>query len=148
MNNVEWDRVKGRLRDEVGDAAYRSWVRPITLQDVRDGSVRLCLPTRFMRDWVATHYSERIRALWGAENPSIRTVEVVVASRDDVVSLPPAPVPNPPAGGGRSGSRPCSSSSRRSSFLRFSGRRSPGRRPLRPGRGGRSGRPIGCPLHI
>lgn len=78
MIDTEWDRIKGRLRDEVGDAAYRSWLRPITLHDVRDGAVRLGLPTRFMRDWVATHYGERIRNLWGAENPDIRAVEIVV----------------------------------------------------------------------
>lgn len=80
MIDVEWDRIKGRLRDEVGDAAYRSWLRPITLQDAQDGFVRLGLPTRFMRDWVATHYGERIRNLWGAENPAIRTVEIVVGN--------------------------------------------------------------------
>jgi len=78
MTSADWDRVKGRLKDEVGDAAYRSWLRPITVHEVMDGAVRLALPTRFMRDWVATHYAERIRTLWGAENPAIRTVEIVV----------------------------------------------------------------------
>lgn len=80
MINAEWDRIKGRLRDEVGDAAYRSWLRPITLHQAADGLVRLGLPTRFMRDWVATHYAERIRTLWGAENPTLRTIEIVVAN--------------------------------------------------------------------
>ncbi|MCR6630540.1 MAG: chromosomal replication initiator protein DnaA [Magnetospirillum sp.] len=102
MIDVEWDRIKGRLRDEVGDAAYRSWLRPITLQDVRDGAVRLGLPTRFMRDWVATHYGERIKSLWGAENPAIRAVEIVVgnAARPvsaPAVSAPAATVPASPA---------------------------------------------------
>ena len=78
MTSADWDRVKGRLRDEVGDAAYRSWLRPITVHGVQDGAVRLALPTRFMRDWVATHYADRIRTLWGAENPTIRTVEIIV----------------------------------------------------------------------
>ncbi len=91
MIDVEWDRIKGRLRDEVGDAAYRSWLRPITLQDARDGSVRLGLPTRFMRDWVATHYGERIKSLWGAENPSIRNVEIVVGTgRANAAATTPA----------------------------------------------------------
>ncbi len=92
MIDVEWDRIKVRLRDEVGDAAYRSWLRPITLQDVRDGSVRLGLPTRFMRDWVATHYGDRIRNLWGAENPAIRSVEIVVGNtpRAAVTSASPS----------------------------------------------------------
>ena len=91
MGKTEWDRVKVRLRDEVGDAAYRSWLRPITLHAVSEGAVKLALPTRFMRDWVATHYAERIRTLWGAENPMIRNVEIVVdtakATKAAVASL-------------------------------------------------------------
>jgi chromosomal replication initiator protein len=97
MINVEWDRIKGRLRDEVGDAAYRSWLRPITLQDVRDGSVRLGLPTRFMRDWVATHYGERIKSLWGAENPAIRAVEIVVGDGSRAPQEPAAVSATAPA---------------------------------------------------
>ncbi|MGE5548836.1 MAG: chromosomal replication initiator protein DnaA [Solirubrobacterales bacterium] len=95
MMDMEWDRVKGRLRDEVGDAAYRSWLRPITVHDVRDGAVRLALPTRFMRDWVATHYGERIRTLWGAENPDVRSVEIVVEAGRGAEPAPVAPASAP-----------------------------------------------------
>jgi len=93
MTSADWDRVKGRLRDEVGDAAYRSWLRPITVHGVQDGAVRLALPTRFMRDWVATHYADRIRTLWGAENPTIRTVEIIV---DGVRTTVPAALAKAP----------------------------------------------------
>ncbi len=93
MAKSEWDRVKVRLRDEVGDAAYRSWLRPITLHGVSDGDVKLALPTRFMRDWVATHYAERIRTLWGAENPGIRNVEIVVGAVRATAAPAPAVEP-------------------------------------------------------
>nr|WP_040566018.1 chromosomal replication initiator protein DnaA [Magnetospirillum molischianum] len=103
MAKSEWDRVKTRLRDEVGDSAYRSWLRPITVHGISDGAVRLALPTRFLRDWVSTHYGERIRAVWGAENPAIRNVEIVVetARAAAVPSQPVAPAveadPEPPS---------------------------------------------------
>ncbi|MFD2234277.1 chromosomal replication initiator protein DnaA [Phaeospirillum tilakii] len=103
MAQSEWDRVKTRLRDEVGDSAYRSWLRPITVHGISDGAVRLALPTRFLRDWVATHYGERIRTLWGAENPAIHNVEIVVeTARAAAVPVPaaagaPAAAPPPPA---------------------------------------------------
>ncbi len=96
MAKTEWDRVKVRLRDEVGDAAYKSWLRPITLHGVADGAARLALPTRFMRDWVATHYAERIRTLWGVENPTIRNVEIVVEAARAVAAAPVAPGAVPP----------------------------------------------------
>ena len=93
MANGDWDRVKVRLRDEVGDAAYRSWLRPITVHGVTDGQVRLALPTRFMRDWVATHYGERIRALWGAEDPNVQQVEIVVGSVAVAIAATPKVAP-------------------------------------------------------
>ncbi|CUW37071.1 chromosomal replication initiator protein DnaA, DNA-binding transcriptional dual regulator [Magnetospirillum sp. XM-1] len=91
MVKSEWDRVKVRLKDEVGDAAYRSWLRPITLHGMSDDAVKLALPTRFMRDWVNTHYAERIRTLWGAENPAIRNVEIVVEAARAVSAAKTAP---------------------------------------------------------
>jgi len=73
-----WARVRGRLRNEVGDAAFKSWLKPLTLRDVRDGTVRLMVATRFMRDWVAAHYGDRLRELWREEDPSVRAIEISV----------------------------------------------------------------------
>ncbi|MFQ5954307.1 MAG: DnaA N-terminal domain-containing protein, partial [Kiloniellales bacterium] len=75
---AQWARVRGRLRSEFGDAAFGSWLKPMTLADVRKGAVRIAVPTRFMRDWVAAHYGERIRALWAEEDPAIRAVDIIV----------------------------------------------------------------------
>jgi chromosomal replication initiator protein len=75
----QWARVRGRLKDEVGETAYRSWLKPLTVSEMRGGEVRITVPTRFMRDWVLTHYADRIRALWTGENPHVESVEIVVA---------------------------------------------------------------------
>ena len=44
----------------------------------RGADLRVSVPSRFMRDWVATHYADRLRSLWSSENPEIHTVEVIV----------------------------------------------------------------------
>jgi chromosomal replication initiator protein len=74
----QWARVRGRLRQEVGEAAFRSWLKPLTLNGLRGSTVRMAVPTRFMRDWVASNYADRLRALWGSENPQVTAVEIVV----------------------------------------------------------------------
>src|SRR3546814_17006631 len=74
----QWTRVRGRLRSEVGEAAYRSWLKPLTLAGSRNGRLRLAVPTRFMRDWVASNYASRLFALWSAEEPTLGGVEIVV----------------------------------------------------------------------
>jgi len=78
VDQAEWDRVKTRLKQEFGESAFKSWVTPITATSLRNGEVELAVPTRFMRDWITTHYAERIRALWNGENPSVRKVTLKV----------------------------------------------------------------------
>ena len=80
--NAQWARVRGRLRAEFGEATFRSWLKPLTLAGRRGQDLRVAVPSRFMRDWVATHYADRITALWSSECPDIRSVEVIVDARD------------------------------------------------------------------
>ncbi len=74
----QWARVRGRLRAEVGEAAFRSWLKPLTLVGSKQGVVRMAVPTRFMRDWVRSNYAERIFAFWGEEDEIVRKIEIVV----------------------------------------------------------------------
>src|SRR5215472_2306392 len=76
---AQWARVRGRLRDEFGEAAFRSWLKSMTLAEANEGRVRISVPTRFLRDWVAAHYADRIKSLWNAENDGITTVDIFVA---------------------------------------------------------------------
>src|SRR3546814_11695559 len=76
----QWGRVRGRLRTEVGEAAYRSWLKPLTLAGSRNGRLRLAVPTRFMRDWVASNYASRLLALWSEEAPGLDGIKIVVPS--------------------------------------------------------------------
>lgn len=77
---AQWGRVQGRLRTEFGDAAYNSWLKPLSLVNIDGDRVHIAVPTRFMRDWVQSHYVDRIRDLWATENPEISAVEIRVAS--------------------------------------------------------------------
>jgi chromosomal replication initiator protein len=74
-----WARIRGRLREEVGEAEYRSWLRQMTLAGIEGDEAIVVLPTRFLRDWVNSHYGERLRALWQAETPNVRRIEIRVA---------------------------------------------------------------------
>lgn len=75
-----WARVRQQLRREFGSAAYASWIRPMTVTPRGNAGLALGLPTRFMRDWVLTHYADRIRDLWAGLDPDGRTLTFVVAA--------------------------------------------------------------------
>jgi chromosomal replication initiator protein len=76
----EWLRVLDQLKVEIGDDAFRNWLRPINLQCVDDGQATITAPTRFLRDWVTTHYADRLLALWHAENEQMTRVSIVVGA--------------------------------------------------------------------
>ena len=83
-----WARIRGRLRAEVGEVEYRTWLRQMTLVGIEDDEVVVNLPTRFLRDWVRSHYGDRLRALWQQEVAAVRSVDVRVGPQPR--SAPPA----------------------------------------------------------
>ena len=96
---AEWARIRGLLRQEFGEDAFKSWLKPLTFAGASEGEIRITAPTRFLRDWIAAHYAERIHALWLAENPGIRGIVIQVESgrSEQVPALPqsrPATLPS------------------------------------------------------
>ena len=73
---AHWVRVCDRLRKEIGDKAFKTWFGEVELGKLETGKLRLYAPTRFVRDWVARHYGDRVLAYWQAVNTTVASVEV------------------------------------------------------------------------
>jgi len=97
MSQSQWTRIKTRLRDEFGEAAFKSWLNPLALSEVRDGQARIAVPTRFLRDWVITHYGDRIRALWAKEDAAITDIDIIVQPSAAKAARPAAGLSAPAA---------------------------------------------------
>src|ERR1700712_5018464 len=81
MTNSEqdrWSRVKSRLRTSVGEDVYSSWFARMDLEGFQDESVRLSVPTRFLKSWIQAHYAERVLSCWQAEMPEVHRIDVTV----------------------------------------------------------------------
>ncbi len=83
----QWARVRGGLRAEFGEATYRSWFKPLTLKDVRDGRATVSVPTRFIRDWVVTNYADRICAMWNGLNDGLHALDVIVEAPNSATAV-------------------------------------------------------------
>ena len=108
MDHERWTRVKDRLRAEVGDDVYSSWFARMELDGSEGDTVKLSVPTRFLKSWIQSHYAERVLACWQAEQPDFSRIELNV--RYAVIrTLPPkAARSTAPSYATRSGrSRPC-----------------------------------------
>jgi chromosomal replication initiator protein len=75
---TQWQRVRARLLAELGEATFNSWFKQIELIGLGDGRVILAVPTRFIRNWLQSHYVERLTTLWTEEDPSLSRVEILV----------------------------------------------------------------------
>jgi chromosomal replication initiator protein len=73
-----WKKVHNEMRQEFGEAIFRSWLKPMTLQAYYHGTMEISVPTRFMRDWIQTHYAERIQNMCHSAHEEVRRVQFVV----------------------------------------------------------------------
>jgi chromosomal replication initiator protein len=78
---ADWSRVLGRMRREVGENAYRSWFGAMTVERMTGDERVIAVPTRFLRDYVRTHYADRLLALWRSENQAVRRISFIVDPR-------------------------------------------------------------------
>ena len=73
-----WERVKRRLRTELGEDVFQSWFARVEFEAADTLSVELSVPTRFLKSWIQAHYFDRLLTLWQAESASVRRIELVV----------------------------------------------------------------------
>ncbi|TQI74966.1 chromosomal replication initiator protein [Bosea sp. AK1] len=106
-----WERVRRRLRAELGEDVFSSWFGRLEIAGIVEGVAYLTVPTRFLKSWLEAHYTERLRVNCIAELPapngvllSVRTVSRDPAAQPQIEALRsrPATVASPtPAEAGR-----------------------------------------------
>jgi chromosomal replication initiator protein len=90
-----WQRIKERLRFELGEDVFTSWFGHMEFESVDKGVLRLSVPTVFLRKWIQAHYTDRILAQWQVEDPTISRLELSV--RSPAIRLVSKPKPAAPS---------------------------------------------------
>lgn len=74
-----WQQVSDKLLATYGDAVFRSWLKPLRYMGHAESRAQISVPTRFMREWVSTHYMNDIVKFWAtAEGSEGFSLELVV----------------------------------------------------------------------
>ncbi len=76
--DAQWSQICNQLSIEYGVREVSSWLKPLMLGEICDGRMNIYAPTLFMRNWVVTHYSDRINKIWEKINPEVKSINVVV----------------------------------------------------------------------
>ncbi len=122
----KWRRIQSRLRAELGEDVFTSWFGRVELDSYDGRVVQVSVPTKFLRNWLQSHYSEKLLTCCGTEltganrlefrvrQPHLSPVEKLkpsLAAKDDAaprpqaapVSMIPLRVVPSPARDGRTG---------------------------------------------
>lgn len=76
--DIQWGQICSQLKMEFGETAFDSWLKPLTVGEFNNGTMNICAPTAFMKNWVVTHYSDRINKIWEQQNPDIKKINFIV----------------------------------------------------------------------
>lgn len=95
--SAAWARARAGLRAEFGEDAFRSWINPLTLEAVRNGTAVLSIKSQFLRDWVSNNYERRIVSHFNGELPSIVSIDLVVKVARSGTAPEAEPLPQPEA---------------------------------------------------
>ena len=79
--DTQWGQICSQLKMEFGETAFDSWLKPLTVGDFNDGVMNICVPTNFMKNWVVTHYADRINKIWEQKNSEVKKVNFTVQVR-------------------------------------------------------------------
>lgn len=76
--DTQWGLICNQLKTEFGATAFDSWLKPLTVGDFNNGVMNICAPTAFMKNWVVTHYADRINKIWEQQDPSVKKINFIV----------------------------------------------------------------------
>ena len=78
-----WGRVTQRMRHDIGDAAWRNWIKPLRVNRLEAGILTLETDSTLTRERVNSQYADRLRVISAAEFKTmafgVNQVEVRVA---------------------------------------------------------------------
>ena len=55
-----WSIIQADLRREYGEETYNSWLSKLELSEFSPYNLDFTVPTRFVKDWIVTHFEKKI----------------------------------------------------------------------------------------
>ena len=75
---IVWSSIKLQLKDEYGETEYSNWLKLLTFSKIEKEIIIFYAPTKFMCDWILSHYGKKILSMWREKNKSIKDISVFV----------------------------------------------------------------------
>lgn len=94
---ASWERVRMRLKAALGEATFKSWLGSLQYEGIEARQLQFTVPTRFIREWITSHYADDILNFWKIEDPTLISLEIRVRPNTTQRVIPAAQEVSKPA---------------------------------------------------
>ncbi len=81
--NLNWSSIQSELKLKLGIEVYESWIKKINLIEEFNNYILLAVPTRFIRDWIASRYLDQILQTIKKHKKEIIRIELKINENKD-----------------------------------------------------------------
>ena len=75
---IDWQTVQNEMKKKFGTDIFESWLKKIDLIDEFYSYILIAVPTRFIRDWIASRYLDQILSIVKTYKKEIIRIEFVI----------------------------------------------------------------------
>ncbi len=81
--DLDWTSIQSELKLKLGTEVYESWIKKINLVEEFNNYILLTVPTRFIRDWIASRYLDQILQTIKKHKKEIIRIELKITENKD-----------------------------------------------------------------
>ena len=70
-----WSEVQLKLKEVYGIDVYKSWIQNVEAKEIHHNSLTLIVKTRFVRDWIVSHYADKILDFFQKLDSSVTRIQ-------------------------------------------------------------------------
>lgn len=82
LNNQQqqdvWTAILDKIRNHMGLAVFNTWFANLSFKEIKDDTITITAPSRFIREWILTNYYSKLKEFASAETPCIKRIDLRV----------------------------------------------------------------------
>ena len=79
-----WADMTTRLKSDLGDAQWRSWIKPLQAVSLTQGTLTLAASSRLNKERVISQYLDKIRLMASMSNLGVTDIEITLRTSQSV----------------------------------------------------------------
>ena len=74
-----WKQTRIDLKKQLGEGVFKSWISKLSFQAISENIAHFTAPTKFIKEWIITNYSEDIKRNLNATGAEIQQISIMHA---------------------------------------------------------------------